>query len=109
MNHNYDPVDSAQSLFQTLAHPIRLRLLLALCSGEKCVCELMARFDRPQPYISQQLAELRDAGLVASRREGRRIYYRLSDARVCTVLGAAGLCTRRVQVAAQPCRLHGCA
>ena len=103
MTTNHDAVDRAQELFQILAHPVRLRLLLALCGGAECVCDLAARFGRPQPYISQQLAELRQAGLVASRREGRRIFYRLTDARVCAVLAAAGLCTERWRTKARAC------
>lgn len=109
MNHSHGPVGRAQELFQSLAHPIRLRLLLALCGGEECVCELADRFDRPQPYISQQLAELRRAGLVADRREGRRVFYRLTDARVCAVLAAAGLCTERQPTETRPCSQRECA
>ena len=92
MTDRRDPMTWAQELFQILSHPMRLRLLLALCTGEECVCDLAARFGRPQPYISQQLAELRQAELVADRREGRRIFYRLADPRVCAVLAATGLC-----------------
>ncbi len=103
MGHSNNEVDRAQELFQTLAHPVRLRLLLALCGGEECVCDLTARFGRPQPYISQQLAALRQAGLVADRREGRRIFYRLADARVCAVLAAAGLCSKHQEAKTRPC------
>ena len=94
MSHDSAAIDRALELFQVLAHPIRLRLLLALCGREECVCDLATRLDRPQPYISQQLAELRQAGLIADRREGRRIFYRLTDARVCAVLAATDLCTQ---------------
>ncbi|MGQ9681390.1 MAG: ArsR/SmtB family transcription factor [Anaerolineae bacterium] len=109
MTTNYDAVDRAQALFQILAHPVRLRLLLALCGGEVCVCDLATRFDRPQPYISQQLAELRQAGLVADRREGRRIFYRLTDACVCGILAATGLCTERQSAGVRSGCLRECA
>ncbi len=109
MSHHRDAVDRAQELFQVLAHPVRLRLLLALCGGEECVCVLTARLGRPQPYVSQQLAELRQAGLVVDRRDGRRIFYRLADARVCSVLVAAGLCSERAEVIPQPCRARSAA
>ncbi|MCL6429786.1 MAG: metalloregulator ArsR/SmtB family transcription factor [Anaerolineae bacterium] len=109
MTHRHDPVDRAQELFQILSHPMRLRLLLALCTGEECVCDLAARFGRPQPYISQQLAELRQAGLVADRREGRRIFYRLADPRVCSVLAATGLCVEDTERAARCTCLRRCA
>jgi len=56
------------------------RHLLALLHLERelCVCELVAALREIQPIVSRQLALLRDAGWVASRREGRRVYYRLA-------------------------------
>ena len=56
------------------------RHLLALLHVERelCVCELEASLQEIQPVISRHLALLRDAGWVASRREGRRVYYRLA-------------------------------
>ena len=56
----------------------RQMLALLQLEPELCVCELGAALDVIQPVISRQLALLRDAGWVASRREGRRIYYRLA-------------------------------
>ena len=66
-------------LFRALSHPVRLRILDILAQQEACVCHLGAILNRPQPYVSQQLAALREAGLVADRREGTLIYYRLAD------------------------------
>lgn len=56
------------------------RHLIALLHVEQelCVCEMEAALDVIQPVISRHLALLRDAGWVVSRREGRRIYYRLA-------------------------------
>jgi ArsR family transcriptional regulator len=56
------------------------RTLLALLTveGELCVCELEAALAEPQPVVSRQLAILRTAQWLASRREGRRVYYRIS-------------------------------
>ena len=71
---------------QALAHPVRLRILDILARQEACVCHLTAILQRPQPYVSQQLAALRDAGLVTDRREGTLIYYRLADKRLATWL-----------------------
>lgn len=56
----------------------RHMLALLQVEPELCVCELEAALDVIQPVISRHLALLRDAGWVASRREGRRIYYRLA-------------------------------
>lgn len=66
-------------VFRVMGHPFRLQILEALRGGEACVCHLSSLLERPQPYVSKQLAELRDAGLVVDRREGFRIYYRLAD------------------------------
>ena len=66
-------------LFRALAHPVRLRILDVLAQQEACVCHLTALLGQRQPYVSQQLAMLREAGLVTDRREGTLIYYRLAD------------------------------
>ncbi len=50
--------------------------------GEACVCHLQAALRVPQPYVSQQLRVLREAGLISQRREGLYIYYRLADPQV---------------------------
>jgi DNA-binding transcriptional ArsR family regulator len=73
-------------LFRALAHPVRLRILDILARQEACVCHLTAVLGQRQPYVSQQLATLREAGLVADRREGTLIYYRLADAHLGTLL-----------------------
>ena len=64
---------------QLLSHPVRLRIVTELRKKEACVSELQAVLDRPQPYISQQLRVLRQAGIVVCRKEGRFVYYRLVD------------------------------
>ena len=72
--------------FKALGHPVRLQILRVLAEGEACVCHLETVLDKSQPYISQQLAVLRDADLVNDRREGVIVYYRLADARVDQML-----------------------
>jgi DNA-binding transcriptional ArsR family regulator len=76
-------------LHQALAHPVRLHILDILARGEACVCHLTAVLGRRQPYVSQQLAALRDAGLVADRRVGTLVYYRVRDARMVALLALA--------------------
>ena len=71
-----------------LAHENRLMLLCQLCSGEKCVGELEVALDLHPPTLSQQLAVLRNEGLVATRRDGQRIYYSIADERVAALIGA---------------------
>ena len=75
-------------LFRALSHPVRLRILDILAQQEACVCHLTAILGQRQPYVSQQLATLRDAGLVKDRREGTLIYYRLVDEHLSKLLDA---------------------
>ncbi|MEQ1717729.1 MAG: metalloregulator ArsR/SmtB family transcription factor [Hyphomicrobium sp.] len=72
-------MESATTVFATLADPIRLRCL-ALIATEKelCVCELVAALDLPQPKISRHLAVMRDAGLLRDRRDAQWVLYALS-------------------------------
>jgi len=63
-----------------LSDPSRVRLLAACLDQERCVCQLVALLDLSNASISKHLAQLRDAGLLASRREGRWVHYRLPDA-----------------------------
>jgi ArsR family transcriptional regulator len=73
-------------MFRALAHPVRLRILDLLAEQEACVCHLTAILGQRQPYVSQQLATLREAGLVADRRDGTLIYYRLADEHLARLL-----------------------
>ena len=65
------------NLFQALADRTRLRLLNLMSGGEVCVCYFVELLDEPQPKISRHLAYLRRAGLVAARRDGKWMHYRL--------------------------------
>jgi DNA-binding transcriptional ArsR family regulator len=67
---------------RALADPKRLCVLESLAEGELSVSDLSTRVGCQVPNMSQHLAVLRSAGLVATRREGSTIYYRLSDPRV---------------------------
>lgn len=66
------------SVFKCLADETRIRLmLLATREDELCVCELTCALDESQPKISRHLAQLRSGGLLADRRQGQWVYYRL--------------------------------
>jgi DNA-binding transcriptional ArsR family regulator len=64
-------------VFRALADPSRRAIFERLTRGEAAVRDLTPRFRISQPAVSQHLAVLRDAGLVAERREGRLAYYRV--------------------------------
>lgn len=75
-------VDEASSVLRALAHPARLMIAFHLLQGEKSVGEIEDELDLRQPALSQQLRQLREAGMVATRREAKLVYYRLDDERV---------------------------
>lgn len=77
------------ALYKLLAHPARLAILDALRTGEECVCHLEALLGYRQAYLSQQLAVLREAGLICDHRDGWNIYYRVIEPEIYTVLDAA--------------------
>lgn len=73
-----------------LGHPTRLQILEVLeREGESCVCHLEQRLDLRQAYISQQLARLRNAGLVVDRREGLNVFYDLAHPSIGVLLDTA--------------------
>lgn len=79
--------DRACALLKALANPDRLSILCLLSEGERSVGELEASLDIVQPTLSQQLTVLRGLRLVATRREGRRIHYRLASRQALAVIG----------------------
>ena len=72
-------VSAATALLKALANPQRLRILCQLVTGEKTVSQLMDMVSMRQAAVSQQLQRLRAENLVQARRDGRNVYYRLSD------------------------------
>ena len=69
---------SLDLLFRALADPTRLRLLNLIADREICVCYFVEILRISQPKISRHLAYLRNAGIVAARREGKWMHYRLT-------------------------------
>lgn len=69
-------VTRLSDLLRLIAHPARLEILNLLREGEICVCQMVARLGYRQAYISQHLMALREAGLVANRRRGWKVFYR---------------------------------
>nr|WP_232830443.1 metalloregulator ArsR/SmtB family transcription factor [Oceanicella sp. SM1341] len=76
----------AALLLKALAHEGRLMILCHLAAGEKSVTELEALLGTRQAAVSQQLARLRREGMVAHRREGKSILYRLEDPRAARLI-----------------------
>ena len=75
--------------FKALAHPARIRILEVLTERESSVSELIPEVGLESSHLSQQLAVLRRANLVVTRKSGNNVYYRLADRRVAKILNLA--------------------
>jgi len=84
--------DSVAELFSVLSTPIRLKIISAVCNGERNVSELLSQINTTQPNMSQHLSMLYRSGVLAKRREGTQVYYRLQSERVATLCRA--VCTQ---------------
>jgi ArsR family transcriptional regulator len=82
-------VDESVRLLKGLADDTRLKMLCLLRGREVCVHEIVEALDVTQSAVSHQLRVLRDARLVARRKEGRHVYYRLADEHVEEMLDNA--------------------
>lgn len=79
-------LERAARVIRVLGHPLRLRMLEALEDGERNVTELVEASGAPQALVSQHLAILRAEGVVGSRREGFRVFYRITEPKVHKIL-----------------------
>ena len=77
----------AAELLRLLGNPNRLRILCQIGEEERSVAQLERSLGIRQPGLSQQLAELRQSGLVTARRESRSIFYSIADERARAILG----------------------
>ncbi len=72
------PLEKANRVHKALSHPVRARILVLLRSGELCVCQINAVIGVAPSTVSAHLRELRTSGLVAERKAGRWVHYRLA-------------------------------
>ncbi len=75
----------AAELFGILSTPMRLRILSALCDKEKSVSELLQEIDTTQPNLSQHLNLLYRAGVLAKRKDGTQVIYRVQSEKAVTL------------------------
>ena len=84
--------ESAAELFKAMAAPMRLKIISALCHGEKNVSQLLADIDTTQPNMSKHLSTLYRAGVLGKRRDATQIYYRIESERAAMLCRA--VCTQ---------------
>jgi DNA-binding transcriptional ArsR family regulator len=76
-------------IFKALADPTRLKIIEYLLPGERCVCEIIPHTGRAQSTVSLQLAKLENLGILRSRRDGKKIYYHISNNKIKKILECA--------------------
>ena len=81
--------NDALEVLKALSDETRLEIVRLLLDGERCVCQIFPHVKRTQSTVSTQLATLEKAGLIKSRREGKKIFYKINDNRVKKILKAA--------------------
>ncbi len=82
----------AAEVFRVMSSPMRLKIISALCDGERNVSDLLTRVPTTQPNMSQHLNTLYRAGVIGRRRDGVQVFYRLVNDRVVTLCRA--VCTQ---------------
>jgi DNA-binding transcriptional ArsR family regulator len=80
------PLSSTVHALKALAHPGRLRILGMLRGGELCVCQMTAVLDLAASTVSAHLADLKRAGLVGERKDGRWVFHRLDEGEAAAAL-----------------------
>lgn len=85
-------LERASRVIRVLGHPLRLRLLELLEAGERNVTELVLATQVSQAMVSQQLRILRAEGVVGDRRDGPRVFYRITEPKVSRILDCIREC-----------------
>lgn len=80
-------IERASRSLKAMSHPLRLKILCTLGEQEVSVQEIVDQVGTSQSNISQHLAILRDKGILASRKDANRVYYRVSDGRTLRLIG----------------------
>ena len=96
-----EDIDRASRSLKAMSHPLRLKILCTLGEQEVSVQDIVESVGTSQSNISQHLAILRDKGILTSRKDANRVYYRVSDARTLRLISMMRevFCTRDSQAA----------
>ena len=85
IQHDND-IERAAFALKAMSHPLRLKILCAVGKKELAVQDIVDYVGTTQSNVSQHLAKLRDKGILASRRDANRIYYRVKDERTLKLI-----------------------
>lgn len=89
---DHGALTQAADIIRLLGHPERLKIVEVLEGGEATVSDIMAQLGLSQPAVSQQLARMRSCHIVAARRQGVHVYYRITEPKVAHVLHCIRTC-----------------
>lgn len=81
-----EDIDRASRSLKAMSHPLRLKILCTLRDQEISVQDIVDSVGTSQSNISQHLAILRDKGILASRKDANRVFYRVGDARTLRLI-----------------------
>jgi len=82
-----EDIERASRSLKAMSHPLRLKILCVLGDREVSVQDIVDNVGTSQSNISQHLAILRDKGILSSRKDANRVYYRVGDARTLQLIG----------------------
>ena len=92
LEHQFDHMPSVENfqmvadIFKQMGDGSRVRIFWLLCHCEECVTNLSAMVDMSSPAVSHHLRQLKNSGLIVSRREGKEVYYRAADTETAQLL-----------------------
>ena len=82
----HEKIETAARALKAIAHPLRLKILCVLGDGEVCVQDIVEAVGTSQSNISQHLAIMRDKGVLQSRKDANRVYYKIGDQRILQLI-----------------------
>ena len=77
-------------ILKALADETRLKIVEFLLNGKKCVCEIFPHVKRTQSTVSIQLGILEEAKIISSKRDGKKVFYQISNFKVCDIFKSLG-------------------
>jgi ArsR family transcriptional regulator len=82
-----EDIKAASEALKAMAHPLRLKILCLVGQNELMVQDIVEAVGTTQSNISQHLAKMRDQGLLATRKDANRVFYRIDDPRIVRMIG----------------------